>query len=390
MYAYAALSTSMFRPLPWVHMAHGENAQDMFRWVGGPLFGYDPPNVRRGSKTHISHDSNRSSNLVDMKTVNVTDGLQHLLKCNHPKSRKDMMGDVQGKFHLIPAAVQNIRNFYYTWPKPPLRLFDAVALTTPGMLARKLIPKPMKPPSRRSPKQQIRQLRVPRIMQAPLRLNSTTFNIAVHVRRGDINRYPVMNRPEMEPGVSKAINVTTHFESTQLDNSRLVHDESYAECVKHVLRSGYKCSSRFRLIKVYREVSNTSWPRCRIHIFSDEREGSSELDHLVSLIAAHVNDMNAAMVMEHVTATEEKKRTSSIDWQDREDDETAAVGFPELHLGTTLKDSFHHMVNADALIVSKSALSWTAGLLSTGAVYAPFLGPQASERHMRPCLGRLK
>ena len=45
-----------------------------------------------------------------------------------------------------------------------------------------------------------------------------------------------------------------------------------------------------------------------------------------------------------------------------------------------LKDTFHHMVAADALILAKSSLSWSAAFLSTGRVFAPFRANHRIER----------
>lgn len=113
----------------------------------------------------------------------------------------------------------------------------------------------------------------------PLLWNQSSFNIAVHIRRGDV-----------------------HSETTD----RWVEPQDILRCVASVLKRH---------------------PSSSLHVYSEGSKSS----------LSYLDEFN-----------------------------------PVFHLESDLKSTFHHMVMADAFIMAKSSLSWSASFISTGIIYSPF------------------
>ena len=184
------------------------------------------------------------------------------IKCNPRRSKKgkSFEREMGGRYGEVPRAAMLAREFYFSTPKPPLEWFSPID-------------------------------------------ERPQFNLAVHVRRGDV----------------------AHGRNGTVWGYRFVPDEDYVHSILRVLRNEPSCSRG-------NETSSVSRACCRVHIFSDDT--MEQLGNLTFLLQEAILSEPGVEVAES-----------------------------ELHQQAKIKSTFHHMVMADSLITAPSSFSWAAAFL---------------------------
>mmetsp|Transcript_26982 Transcript_26982/g.55202 ORF Transcript_26982/g.55202 Transcript_26982/m.55202 type:complete len:439 (+) Transcript_26982:46-1362(+) len=342
-FAFAVRTGVAYCPTPWNNMAHGQKAMEMYRFVGGPLFLYKPPRNLTANETKIAKIGTPTSKIshVLRHAVIVLNASQQ----EHGRTETKVANFDRRQLAVVhqashqACACRRLKDFQRDMLGSYHLAQPAIALVREHYFA--------------TPKPQLGWFAAHRTTPGATLVGDRPllpeFHVAVHVRRGDII---AANPPDaaaatskrylLEPGEFDDLATTKAATSDVGDAPRFTSDEAFAACVGHVLAQEPGC----RL--------NSSSRTCRVHLFSDANTADS-LAELKTLILTAVTAANLP-----------------------------SLGV-EVHVGCALKLTFHHLVSADALVMSNSALSSTAGLLSQGKIYAPFQGRLSADRHIRAC-----
>mmetsp|Transcript_31439 Transcript_31439/g.63862 ORF Transcript_31439/g.63862 Transcript_31439/m.63862 type:complete len:456 (-) Transcript_31439:258-1625(-) len=381
-YAYALLNGLQFCKASWSKMAHNENPVQLLDFVGGSRFVWNPqPNT----------------------TLSAIPGTHKLCHCG--RKVKGAHQEMKGRYNEVPQAVGNVRRFYADAPKPDLAFYQTGSVATmhaPNssqlLLARLVFGHTGEAPTNTATSL-LPHLSLHPQPKAPL--PSPLYRIAIHVRRGDAGG-------DRRLGDGDAVRCALHA----------LRDEA-TKCLKPLLGRSSRSSSPPSLtttpppppppirsrwsvptataaateagaeVTAALIVASSAVPEvtavehgnappfqqeeplrwewgCAIHLFSDA-DDPRELKNVTDAIVS-----TTAELMRTAAATSSYGATS-----EHGESRIPAAHYglvPFVHLKGDLQVAFHHMVSADAFVMSMSSLSWCAAFLSTGRIYAPFRG----------------